>query len=70
MLQPKLLGFPRGSDANRYYALQNDEEARAFLSYSSDGVNLRANYIMIMTAIRNRLQARQVCVNCWDYTGR
>ncbi|CAK9038766.1 unnamed protein product [Durusdinium trenchii] len=49
-------GVERGSSMNRKFALR-DEEAKAFLSFEADGVNLRENYLKIMTAVRDQLKA-------------
>lgn len=51
-------GVERGSSVNRKFALRSDEEARAFLKFETDdGVNLRENYMAIMTAVLEQLQA-------------
>jgi len=50
-------GVERGSARNRRYALKNDEEVRAYLAFEADGVNLRSNYLSIMGAVRDQLQA-------------
>jgi len=50
-------GVERGSSVNRKFALRSNEEARAFLHFEDDGVNLRDNYVAIMTAILEQLQS-------------
>jgi uncharacterized protein (DUF1810 family) len=50
-------GIEKGSCKNRKYAIRSDEEARAFLSYEADGVNLRSNYLEIMTAVCDQLRS-------------
>ncbi|CAE8631571.1 unnamed protein product [Polarella glacialis] len=50
-------GVERGSSINRKFALRSDDEARAFLTFESDGVNLRSNYLEIMQAVRDQLKA-------------
>ena len=43
---------------NREYALRTDAQAKAFLKLpTTDGVNLRENYINIMNAVAERLEA-------------
>jgi len=49
-------GVEQGSQLNRYYALRSDEEATKFLRFKASGVDLRANYIEIMTAVRDQLK--------------
>jgi len=49
-------GVERGSSWNRKYALRGDEAARAYLAFEADGVNLRTNYLEIMSAVRDQLQ--------------
>mmetsp|Transcript_174 Transcript_174/g.413 ORF Transcript_174/g.413 Transcript_174/m.413 type:complete len:312 (+) Transcript_174:44-979(+) len=46
-----------GSSLNRRYAIRSDEEARAWLSYEADGVDLRANYYAILEALSEHLVA-------------
>mmetsp|Transcript_65690 Transcript_65690/g.108999 ORF Transcript_65690/g.108999 Transcript_65690/m.108999 type:complete len:406 (-) Transcript_65690:86-1303(-) len=48
-------GVERGSSQNRKYALRSDDEARAYLAYEADGINLRSNYLEIMCAVREQL---------------
>ncbi|CAE7238886.1 unnamed protein product, partial [Symbiodinium sp. KB8] len=50
-------GVEKGSSVNRRFALRSDEEARAYLAYENDGVNLRQNYLAMMTAVRDQLRA-------------
>jgi uncharacterized protein (DUF1810 family) len=57
-------GEERGSDTNQDYALRDlhpnrlrgDDAARAYLRFAADGVNLRANYVLIMTAVAEQLE--------------
>jgi len=42
---------------NRKYALRTDEEAIAYLSYKADGIDLRKNYLEIMSAVRDQLRS-------------
>ena len=54
-----------GSSTNRHYRLRDlppndkrgDNAARAFLHYKADGVNLRENYILIMTAVAEAIES-------------
>ena len=39
-----------GSPENQEYAFKDDDEARAFLQFSKDGVDLRQNYLDVGTA--------------------
>ena len=57
-------GQERGSAQNREYALRDtddplrgDAAARAFLRFESGGQNLRANYLEMMTAVAEQLEA-------------
>jgi uncharacterized protein (DUF1810 family) len=50
-------GIERGSFMNRKYALRDDDQARAFLAFSRDGVHLRRNYLSIVHAIRTQLES-------------
>jgi uncharacterized protein (DUF1810 family) len=49
-------GIERGSPMNQKYALRGDDEVNAFLGFSQEGVNLRQNYLAIVTTIRSQLQ--------------
>lgn len=49
-------GIEKGSSQNRKFALRSDEEAKAFLAFEADGVNLRSNYLKIMGVVRDQLQ--------------
>lgn len=57
-------GKEQGSSKSREYALRDrppngscgHEAARAYLRFEADGVNLRANYIGIMTAVSEQLE--------------
>lgn len=44
----------RGSADNRKYALRSDEEVCAYLEFTADDVDLRSNYLEIMTAVRDQ----------------
>lgn len=46
-----------GSGINRKYAIRSEEEARAYLTFEEDSVNLRQHYLEIMAAIREQLDA-------------
>lgn len=50
-------GVEKGSCNNRKFALRSAEEARAYLEFEADGVNLRSNYLEIMSAVRDQLRA-------------
>jgi len=50
-------GVEKGSCNNRRFALRSAEEARAYLEFEADGVNLRSNYLEIMSAVRDQLRA-------------
>jgi len=50
-------GVERGSCFNRRYALRSDEQARAFLKFAADGVDLRNNYLRIMETVRDQLRS-------------
>ena len=48
-------GKERGSEMNRLYALRGDDAVIAFLTFETvDGVNLRRNYIELLTAIKKQ----------------
>jgi len=49
-------GLEHGSSTNMKYSLRTDEESHSFLKFEADGVNLRNNYIDIITAVRDQLQ--------------
>mmetsp|Transcript_11181 Transcript_11181/g.21580 ORF Transcript_11181/g.21580 Transcript_11181/m.21580 type:complete len:176 (+) Transcript_11181:101-628(+) len=55
--------YPGASPTNYYYALKSDEEAKAFLDLDLDGVNLRQNYITIMTAIAEQVEGGNTLEN-------
>lgn len=48
-------GVEQGSANNAKYALRSDEEVRAYLDFRADGVDLRANYLATMGALRDTL---------------
>jgi len=48
-------GIERGSANNITYAIRSEQEARAYLSFQTDGVDLRRNYIEIVLALRDQL---------------
>lgn len=48
-------GIEKGSLNNCKFALRSDEEARAYLNFRADGVELRSNYIAVMEALREQL---------------
>jgi len=50
-------GRELGSSTNQRYAIRGEEEARAYLTFQRDGVNLRDNYLRIMRAVRDQLQS-------------
>eukprot|EP00808_Paulinella_micropora_P021710 g55623.t1 len=51
-------GRERGSSVNRHYALRTDQQCKAYLKLPPvDGVDLRKNYIDIMTAVGQQLAA-------------
>eukprot|EP00808_Paulinella_micropora_P021479 g25924.t1 len=51
-------GIEHGSSMNRYYALRTDQQIKAYLKLPAvDGVNLRRNYIDIMTAVGQQVAA-------------
>merc|ERR1712079_812515 len=54
-------GVEKGSALNKKFALRTDGEARAFLAFKADGVNLRANYLEIMAALRDQMRMGRSC---------
>mmetsp|Transcript_16869 Transcript_16869/g.39208 ORF Transcript_16869/g.39208 Transcript_16869/m.39208 type:complete len:478 (+) Transcript_16869:83-1516(+) len=52
-----------GSSVNRKYALRTDEEAIAYLSYKADGIDLRKNYLEIISAVRDQLRSGKQAVS-------
>jgi hypothetical protein len=52
-----LAGQERGSGTNRYYCLRTDDQAKSFLKHVKDGVNLRNNYLEIVTEIATQLES-------------
>jgi uncharacterized protein (DUF1810 family) len=48
-------GRETGTARNRMYSIRNDEEAREYLRFEDDGVNLRKNYMELVGAIRDML---------------
>ena len=48
-------GTERGSGTNRRYALRGDDAALAYMHFTDGGVDLGANLLQIMTAVRDRL---------------
>mmetsp|Transcript_43917 Transcript_43917/g.82047 ORF Transcript_43917/g.82047 Transcript_43917/m.82047 type:complete len:320 (+) Transcript_43917:41-1000(+) len=46
-----------GSSTNRKYAIRSDDEAKAYLNYEADGVDLRSNYFAILSAVCEHLVA-------------
>lgn len=53
----------RGSFMNRKYALRTDKEGRAFLHFKADGIDLRANYLEIMTVLRDQMRSGKSCAS-------
>jgi uncharacterized protein (DUF1810 family) len=49
-------GVEQGSRTNRYFTLRDDEEVKAYLEFEKQGVNLRDNYITILTEIKAQLK--------------
>ena len=49
-------GVEQGSSTNRYFTLRSDEEVLAYLEFESKGVNLRQNYLTILSEIKNQLK--------------
>jgi len=49
--------WPGASDTNRYYSLKTDMEAFAFLQYKDDDVDLRENYMAIMSAVGDQVES-------------
>merc|ERR1712014_162681 len=57
-------GCERGSGTNRSYALRDkhpndlrgDDAARAYLKFEDLGVNLRSNYLQMMTAVAEQVE--------------
>merc|ERR1712050_610492 len=57
-------GAERGSGTNRRYALRDlppndlrgDDAARAYLRFEADGINLRAHYLKMMTAVAEQVE--------------
>lgn len=50
-------GVERGSSDNRKYALRSDEEVLAFLQFQADGVDLRKNFLELLTAVRDQVRS-------------
>jgi uncharacterized protein (DUF1810 family) len=50
-------GKEAGSSRNRMYAIRTEAEARAFLTFAADGVNLRKNYMEVCSATLSQLRA-------------
>lgn len=48
-------GIEKGSPNNKKYALRNDEEVRAYLSFKAQGVDLRQNYLNMMQLVKEQL---------------
>eukprot|EP00928_Gymnodinium_smaydae_P006378 TRINITY_DN12252_c0_g2_i2.p1 TRINITY_DN12252_c0_g2~~TRINITY_DN12252_c0_g2_i2.p1 ORF type:complete len:442 (+),score=78.31 TRINITY_DN12252_c0_g2_i2:94-1419(+) len=48
-------GIEKGSANNVKFAIRSDEEARAYLTFEADGVNLRNNYMEILGVLRDQL---------------
>lgn len=48
-------GIEKGSLNNCKFSIRSDEEARAYLNFRADGVELRSNYIEVMEALREQL---------------
>ena len=48
-------GVERGSPINQKFAIRSHDEARSYLQFSFDGVDLRANYVELMSAVREQL---------------
>lgn len=49
-------GVQVGSAMNKKYALRNDEETKAFLTFSYRGIRLRSTYLRILLAIAVKLE--------------
>lgn len=49
-------GVEQGSRTNRYFSLRSDEEVLAYLDFEAQGVNLRNNYITILTEIKSQMK--------------
>jgi uncharacterized protein (DUF1810 family) len=49
-------GVEQGSSMNRHYALRGDDSVKAYLKFETDGVNLRRNYMQMLTAITSQLK--------------
>jgi uncharacterized protein (DUF1810 family) len=49
-------GIERGSRQNRYYALRTPDEATAYLQHTHPQVNLRQNFLNLLTAVHDQLQ--------------
>ena len=54
--------FEKGSVMNKRFAIRSDEEARAFLRFSCDGVDLGKNYLELMQEIRKKIDAEKSVV--------
>lgn len=59
-------GVERGSSRNRMYALRTDAEVRAYLDFQHDGVDLRANYLAIMSVLRDQVSVGRMPVGPSD----
>lgn len=50
-------GVEEGSPNNRRYAIRSDEEAKAYLQFRANGVDLRDNYVEVMAALKDQFAA-------------
>lgn len=46
--------------------MRSDEEARAYLSFKEDGVDLRSNYLDVVVALRDQLAVGKMPIGCVD----
>lgn len=59
-------GVEQGSETNRRYAIRSDEEARRYLSFKADGVDLRSNYFDVVVALRDQLSVGKMPIGSVD----
>jgi hypothetical protein len=48
-----------GSSDNKFLALCTNEEVRAFLEFSHDGINLQQNHLTLLQAVKDTISSQQ-----------
>lgn len=59
-------GVEEGSPNNRRYAIRSDDEAKAYLQFQANGVDLRENYMEVVAAIRDQVAVGKMPFNSVD----